>query len=80
VDDPAAVSALSKAALAYQHAARDHLVTRLELSSGDELLWFFRERKRRGQTPWNGSERPDRRLREAIKAFSSPRFSALYRA
>ncbi|MBP7619388.1 MAG: hypothetical protein KA745_00355 [Gemmatimonadales bacterium] len=71
---------LSRATLAYQHAARDHLVTRLDLSVGDELLWFFGERKRQGQSPSNPAERPNRRLREAVKAFSAPRFSALYRA
>ncbi len=71
---------LSKATLAYQYAAQDHLVTRLDMSVGDELLWFFRERKRQGEPPSNPAERPDRRLREAVKAFSAPRFSALYRA
>jgi len=50
------------------------------MSVGDELLWFFRERKRSSETISTPPARPDLRFRKAVKAFSAPRFSALYRA
>ena len=68
---------LAKSALAYQHAARDHLATRLEPSVASELTWFFHERQRLADTAAGAS---DRRFREAARTFSAPRFSALHRA
>jgi hypothetical protein len=68
---------LARAALAYQHAAREHLAMRLEASTADELAWFFHERRRLADAP---SAAPDRRFQDDATAFAAPRFSALYRA
>jgi hypothetical protein len=68
---------LTKAIPAYRDAARDHLAIAVAPSSVEEMRWFFHERRRLAQTP---SERPDRRFMDAAKAFSGPRYSALYRA
>ncbi len=67
---------LAKSALAYQHAARDHLATRLEPSVASELTWFFHERQRLAETATGST---DRRFRQAARTFCAPRFSALHR-
>jgi hypothetical protein len=68
---------LARMAPRFEHAAREHLATRLPPSAADELSWFFRERQRLAASP---GERGDRRFGDAAKAFAGPRFAALYRA
>jgi len=70
-------SPLAKAQVAYRHAAREHLATRLEPAAAEDVRWYFAERRRLSGT---AATTPDRRFREAAKTFSSPYFSALYRA
>jgi hypothetical protein len=67
---------LSKAALAYQHAAREHLASPLQPSAVTELGWYFGERKRLAE---GGSVSDDKRFRSDASAFRAPRFQALYR-
>jgi hypothetical protein len=67
---------LSKARLAYQHAAREHLATPLHPSHVAELEWLFPERKRLVES---GTPSADERFRRASDAFRAPRFRALYR-
>jgi hypothetical protein len=40
---------LARVAPLYEQAAREHLATRLDPSSAEELAWFFRERQRRAR-------------------------------
>jgi hypothetical protein len=60
----------------YRHAVREELATPLRPSEADELEWLFEQRKRAAAEP---AFAPDRRLVEASKKFSAPRFKALYR-
>jgi hypothetical protein len=67
---------LSKAALAYQHAAREHLASPLRPSVVTELEWYFGERKGLAE---GGSVSDDKRFRSDAIDFREPRFQALYR-
>jgi len=67
---------LSKARLAYQHAAREHLATPLPPSIVETLEWLFPERKRLAEA---GAGPADERYLNASSAFHAPRFRALYR-
>jgi hypothetical protein len=68
--------ALWKARLVYQHAAREHLATRLEPQNVEVLEWLFPERKRLAEP---GAWLADQRYLTLSKQFRAPRFSALYR-
>jgi len=67
---------LEKAIPVYRHAVREELATPLHPSDVDELRWLFDQRKRASAEP---AFVPDRRLVEAAKKFSAPRFKVLYR-
>jgi hypothetical protein len=67
---------LRKAKLAYLHAAREHLGTRLEPSVVETLTWLFPERRRLAEP---GAGPPDERYRHMIAAYRAARFQALYR-
>jgi hypothetical protein len=67
---------LWKARLVYQHAAREHLATRLEPANVQVLEWLFPERKRLAEP---GASPADERYLTASKNFSAPKFRALYR-
>jgi hypothetical protein len=67
---------LSKARLAYQHAAREHLATPLHPSNAETLEWLFPERKRLAES---GAGPANERYLKASSAFRAPRFRALYR-
>ena len=67
---------LWKARLVYQHAAREHLATRLEPANVQVLEWLFPERKRLAEP---GAGPADERYLIASKNFSAPKFGALYR-
>jgi hypothetical protein len=67
---------LSKARLAYLHAAREHLATPLHPSNIETLERLFPERKRLADA---GTAPTDERFRKAASGFRAPRFRALYR-
>jgi len=67
---------LSKARLAYQRAAREHLAESLHPSNVETLEWLFNERKRLADA---GATASDPRYLNTLKAFGAPRFGALYR-
>jgi hypothetical protein len=67
---------LWKARLVYEHAAREHLATRLEPRNVEVLEWLFPERRRLAEP---GAGPPDERYLTTSKNFSAPRFRALYR-
>jgi hypothetical protein len=67
---------LWKARLVYQHAAREHLATRLEPANVQVLEWLFPERKRLAEP---GAGPADERYLIASKNFCAPKFRALYR-
>ena len=67
---------LSKARLAYLHAAREHLATPLDPSVVETLEWLFPERKRLTDP---GAAPADARYLKASSAHRIPRFRALYR-
>lgn len=67
---------LWKASLLYQHAAREHLATRLEPANVEILEWLFPERKRLSEL---GATPADQRYVRTSKDFSAPKFRALYR-
>jgi hypothetical protein len=67
---------LSKARLAYLHAAREHLATPLDPSVVETLEWLFPERKRLADP---GAAPADARFLKASRAYRMPRFRALYR-
>lgn len=57
----------------YEAAFQEHLASPLRPSVVDDLRWYFDARRRRRA----GAEE---RFDQAVKAFSAPRFQALYRA
>ena len=67
---------LSKARLAYLHAAREHLATPLHPSNVETLEWLFPERKRLAEP---GAGRADERYLKASSAYRTPQVRALYR-
>ncbi len=67
---------LSKARVAYLHAAREHLATPLHPSVVETLEWLFPERKRLVEP---GVGPADDRYLNASSAYRLPRFRALYR-
>ena len=67
---------LWKAQPVYQHAAREHLGTRLEPANVQVLEWLFPERKRLAEP---GAGLADERYLTTLKNFGAPRFRALYR-
>ena len=67
---------LSKARLAYQHAAREQLATPLHPSVVETLEWLFPERKRLSEP---GAAPADARYLDASSAYRTPRYRALYR-
>jgi hypothetical protein len=66
-----------KAAALYRYAARDELATPLELSTVEELGWFFRVRQGRAT---DVPPPPDLDPATAARKFSGARFRALFRA
>jgi hypothetical protein len=66
---------LSKARLAYQHTAREHLATPLHQSVVETLEWLFPERKRLAES---GAGPANERYLSASSAFRTPRYRALY--
>ena len=66
---------LSKARLAYQHAAREHLATPLHPSVVETLEWLFPERKRLAEP---GAGPASGRYLDSSSAFNTPRYRALY--
>jgi len=67
---------LSKARLAYLHAAREHLATPLEPSNVETLEWLFAERKRLSEP---GAGPSSERYATLLRGYRAPRFQALYR-
>jgi hypothetical protein len=67
---------LSKARLAYLHAAREHLATPLEPSNVETLERLFLERKRLAEP---GAGPADQRYLKVSSAYRTPRYRALYR-
>ena len=66
---------LSKARLAYQHAAREQLATLLHPSVVETLEWLFPERKRLAEP---GAAPADARYLNTSSAFRTSRYRALY--
>jgi hypothetical protein len=65
---------LVRVAPRYQAAFREQLATPLRPSNVDDLRWYFRARRD------GGREHEPERFDQASRAFSAPRFRALYRA
>jgi hypothetical protein len=67
---------LSKARLAYLHAAREHLATPLHPSVVERLEWLFAERKRLAEP---GARPADARYLKLCGAYQTPLYRTLYR-
>jgi len=67
---------LSKARLAYLHAAREHLATPLHPSVVERLEWLFAERKRLAEP---GASPADARYVKLCGAYQTPLYRSLYR-
>src|SRR5688500_2204667 len=67
---------LAQAIRVFGHAAREPLATPLVPVTAEGLQWFFRERRRRQESPL---QPPDARFRSAAVAYRAPRFRALFR-
>jgi len=67
---------LSKARLAYLHAAREHLATPLHPSVVERLEWLFAERKRLAEP---GASPADARYLKLCGAYQTPLYRTLYR-
>jgi hypothetical protein len=59
---------------AFRNAVNEEFRRPLKPSDGEELLWFFRQRREATRQP---AFVPDRRYLEAAKQFSAPRFAVL---
>jgi len=66
---------LAKSIPVYRHALYEELATPLNPSEADELTWLFEQRRR----ATNADLGSDRRVVDAAKRFSAPRFRVLYR-
>ena len=63
-----------KAIPALKHALHEEFRRPLRPRDGEELLWYFRQRRDAARQP---SFVPDTRYLEAARQFSAPRFSVL---
>ena len=63
-----------KAVPAFRNAVNEEFRRPLRPTDGEELLWFFRQRREATGRP---AFVPDRRYLEAAKQFSAPRFAVL---
>ena len=63
-----------KAIPAFKHALNEEFRRPLRPRDGEELLWFFRQRREAAQQP---AFVPETRYLEAAKQFSAPRFGVL---
>lgn len=66
-----------KAIPAFRHAVNDEFRRPLRPCDGEELMWFFRQRRDAARAP---AFVPDTRYLEAARQFSAPRFSVLEKA
>jgi hypothetical protein len=64
----------------YEAACREELNSPLRLSTADELLWYFKERRRSDDASEAIEGAGGERLRRAQRAFDAPRFRVLYRS